>query len=216
MARTAGKKALSQERILRAAVRYADRHGLDGLNMRKLAGLLDAGVMSLYHYFANKDELLDAMVEWVAGQIQIPDPGLPWRRAVRELSVSAYQTLRKHAWVGAIWSKRTLGPAKLKYMESILRILREGGFPVALACDAYHAITVHVHGYTLQAIDFPVKKKDMHSAAAGFLANIEDPESIPYFVEHVQHHLDHSGSGDTFGMMLDLMLDGFENALAAQ
>jgi len=211
--RTKGKKPLSRERILRAAVKYADKKGIESLNMRQLAGLLDTGAMSLYHYFASKDQLLDAMVEFVAAKINQPKPGQPWRDAITDISVSAHQVMMKHGWVSGIWSKQTLGPNKLAFMESILRVLREAGFSVADACDAYHAMTVHIEGFALQATAFPVKAMDVQSAAAGFLEAVEDAESIPYFVEHVRHHLDHPGGSDPFGMMLSIILDGFETRL---
>ncbi len=216
MPRTKGKKPLSQARILRAAVRYADKSGIESLNIRRLAGLLDAGAMSLYHYYASKDELLDAMVEFVAAEICQPEPDVPWREAITAISVSAHRAMTKHQWVCGIWSQRTLGPRKLAYMESILRVLREGGFSVADACDAYHAITVHIEGFALHAAGFPVKPKDVQSVAAGFLASVEEPESIPYFIEHVQHHVDHPGATDPFGMMLGMILDGFEARLVEE
>ena len=85
---------------------------------------------------------------------------------------------------------------------------------MADACDAYHAITVHIEGFALHAAEFPVKPKDVRSVATGFLASVEEPESIPYFIEHVQHHVDDPGSTDQFGMMLDMILDGFETRIA--
>mgnify|MGYP002713242114 CR=1 FL=1 len=213
MPRTKGKEPLSQQRILRAAVKYADKQGIESLNMRQLAGLLDAGAMSLYHYFPSKDQLLDAMVEFVAGKIYHPKPEQPWREAITSISVSAHQMMMKHEWVCSIWSKRSLGPNKLAFMESILRVLREGGFSVADSRDAYHAITVHIEGFALQAAGFPIKPKDVQSAAAGFLDAVEDPDSIPYFMELVQYLTEQPGSPDQFGMMLDMILDGFEARL---
>lgn len=189
---------------------YADKNGIDSLNIRRLADLLDAGAMSLYHYFSSKDDLLDAMVEFVAAEIHQPEPDEPWREAITNISTSAHRAMSKHPWACSIWSKRTLGPNKLAFMESILRVLREGGFSVADACDAYHAITVHIEGFALQAAMFPVKPKDVQSVATGFLESVEEPESIPYFIEHVRHHIDHPGSTDQFGMMLNMILDGFE------
>ena len=214
MPRTKGKTPLSEARIVRAAVRYADNNGIDTLNIRKLAGQLDAGAMSLYYYFSSKDELLDAMVEFVAAEIHQPEPDESWREAITNISTSAHRAMSKHAWVSSIWSKRKLGPNRLAFMESVLRVLREGGFSVADACDAYHAITVHIEGFALQAAGFPVKPKDIQTVATGFLASVEEPESIPYFIEHVQHHVDHPGSTDQFGMMLNMILDGFEARIA--
>lgn len=214
MPRIKGKEKLSQERILRAAVKHADKSGIDGLNIRQLARLLDAGTMSLYHYFSSKDELLDSMVEFVAGKIYQSSSDQPWREAITNISISAHQVMTKHEWVCDIWSKRNLGPNKLAFMESILRVLREGGFSVADTCDAYHAITVHIEGFALHAAEFPIKPKDIKTAATGFLVSAEEPESIPYFIEHVQHHLDHPDSEDHFAMTLSMILDGFENRLA--
>jgi len=195
-------------------VKYADKKGLESLNMRQLAVLLDTGAMSLYYYFESKDELLDAMVEFIAAKIRQPKPDEPWRDAITDISTSARKVMMKHEWVSGIWSKRTLGPNKLVFMESILRVLREGGFSVADACDAYHALTVHIEGFALQAAGFPVKAKDVQQAATRFLEALEDAESNPYFVEHVQHHIDQPGSGDAFGMMLNMILDGFAARLS--
>lgn len=218
MARRAARKkrVLSEARILRAAVAEAQHGGLERLNMRRLAERMNTGAMSLYHYFSSKDELLDAMVEWVAAKIDLGDDKEPWREAVTTIAVSAHRALLANGWVIGIWSTRSLGPQRLAFMESILATLRRGGFPVGLACDAYHAITVHIEGYTHHAVGFPLEAGDFASAASNFLANVTEPESIPFFVEHVQHHIDHPGSGTgQFDLMLDMILDGFEARLGA-
>jgi len=119
--------------------------------------------------------------------------------------------MMQHEWVIGIWSKRTLGPHRLAYMEAILRVLREAGFSVSDACDGYHAITLHIEGVSMQKASFPVT--DFQSAAAGFIASVENPDEIPYFIEHVQHHIDEPESSRVFGMMLKLILDGFESRL---
>ncbi len=214
MPRTAGQELLSRERILCAAVAYADANGADKLSMRQLATQLDAGVMSIYHYFSSKDELLDAMVDWVAAKIHRPETGCAWRPAITEIALSANQAFTQHVWVNAIWSKRKLGPHKLAYLESVLRVLREDGFSVSLACDAYHAITVHIEGFALHSAGFPVKAEDVQSVASAFLESLADPAEIPYFVEHVRHHLDQASCEGQFEMMLNMILDGFESRLS--
>ncbi len=210
MPRTKGKALLSEERILRAAVSYADESGIDSLNIRGLARQLDAGAMSLYHYFSSKDALLDAMVEFVAAEIDQSDPGGRWRGAITRLALSAHAAMTRHPWVCSIWSKSSLGPNRLAFMESILRVLREGGFSVADAYDAYCAITVHIEGSALQAAEFPLKPEEYESAAAGFLASVEAPESIPYFIDHVRYRVEHPDVADSFAIVLDMILDGFE------
>lgn len=207
------KKSLSKKRILQVAVKYADEHGIESINMRKLAQLLDTGAMSIYYYFKNKDELLDAMVEWVAAKIIQPKTEGNWKDNITDIATSAHIALMQHAWVNKLWSTRTLGPNKLAYMESILRTLRTAGFSVSLSCDAYHAIITHIEGFTLHAVQFPVTSSNAQSVARAFLDSIEDPESIPFFIEHVKHHMEKQSCGDQFGTTLKIILDGFEERL---
>ena len=201
------KKPLNRQRILKSCIRYADKNGIDALNMRKVAGLCDAGVMSIYHHFANKNELLDAMVDTVAGEIVIPGADLPWRQAILQIATSANSTLIRHAWVNPLWSKRGPGENKLAHMESILRVLREAGFSVADACRGYHVISMHILGFTQQSLDFPITSENLQAAANNFLRDA-DVTAIPYFIEHVEHHLDHPEADDDFVFTLELILDG--------
>lgn len=201
---------LTPERVLQAAVDFADEHGVEALSMRELARELGFGVMSLYNHVANKDELLDGMVDRVASEIEAPSsPSGDWRHALRETALSAHRTLLRHPWASAMWSNRTPGPARLRYFDSILRGLREAGFSVETACRGFHAITTHVLGFTLQKLDFPVDRRDLSNVASGFLAKMSTGDH-PYFAEHVQHHIDAPHQGDSFEFVLDLILDGLE------
>ena len=206
------KRPLTRERVLSAAVAHADERGLEGLNMRVLAKALGSGVMSIYNHVENKDDLLDGMVEIVVGEITVPEPGTPWREAILEIAISGRRALMRHPWAAAHWWSRKTGPAKLGHQESILRVLREAGHPVALACLGYHAVTMHLVGFSLQAQDLPGDARSMKAAAASFLRE-SDPEQIPYFTEHVRHHLDHPEPANEFVVVLDMVLDGLERAL---
>jgi AcrR family transcriptional regulator len=105
------REPLSRERILRTAVSLADREGLDALSMRRLAGELDAGAMTLYHYVSGKDELLEGMVDIVFGEIELPAGG-DWRTAMRRRCASARDVLVRHAWaIGLMESLARPGPA---------------------------------------------------------------------------------------------------------
>ena len=68
---------LTRERILRTAVELADRGGIESLSMRKLALELDVVPMALYRHVANKDELLDGIVDVVVGEIDPPSRPTP-------------------------------------------------------------------------------------------------------------------------------------------
>ena len=66
--------------MLLAAVAFADESGIAALSMRKLGEALGVEAMSLYNYVANKDQLLDGMVDLVFGEIDLPTGGPTGRR----------------------------------------------------------------------------------------------------------------------------------------
>jgi AcrR family transcriptional regulator len=178
--------------------------------MRELAGELGFGVMSLYNHVANKDEMLDGMVDWVASEIEAPPArNGDWKAAMRETAVSAHQALVRHPWASGMWSNRGPGPGKLRHMESILKGLREAGFSPETACRGFHAITTHILGFALQKLDFPLDNEELTDVATDFLETMST-ETYPYFAEHVQQHIDGPDQGDSFEFVLDLILEGLE------
>ena len=206
---------LTREAVFQAALAYVDTHGVDALSMRSLASEMGYGAMSLYNHVANKDEILVGMVELVADEFELPaSPSDDWKADLRALSRSAHRTLLRHRWAAPRWSDSPPGPARLRYNEAILRILREAGCSVGTACAGFHAITTHVLGYTLQRLDFPVATRDLASVARDFLGDLPT-EEFPFFAEHVQHHIDEPIPEDGFGFVLDLILDELERARSA-
>ena len=115
------------DRVVRAAVAFADRHGIEALSMRKLADELGVGAMSLYYYFANKDELIDGMVDVVFGEIEPPSLELEWKTAMRRRAVSTREALRRHRWAVGLMEGRTAGLASIRVREAILGCLRGPG-----------------------------------------------------------------------------------------
>lgn len=206
-----GSDRLSRDRILKAAIQFADSNGIGKLNMRSLAKQLNSPVMTLYTYIQNKDELVKGMADFVAFEMAVPAQGKPWRKEITDISLTAYQTFYAHPWAIGIWSS-VGGPAKMQHEESILRVLREAGFTIALACRGYHAITMHIIGFATQAVGFPRDAKAMKAAATSFLEHA-DTSAIPYFAEHIQHHFDYPESDGLFEFVLNMILDGLEKHL---
>src|SRR3954453_10140535 len=101
-----GRARLSRERVLRAAVALADSGGLEALTMRRLGEDLGVEAMSLYKHVANKDDLLDGMVDLVFAEIELPAPGAEWRTAMRERAVSARAALLAHPWATPLMQSR--------------------------------------------------------------------------------------------------------------
>jgi len=211
VAKRKSNQSLNRERILSAAIEFAEHNGLGKLNMRSLAKQLNSPVMSIYTYIENKDALLEGMVEVVAREIVIPPPTQPWRDAVTEISVSAFKMFLRHPWVNSLWSTAG-GPAKMNHQESILRVFRVAGFSVKLACRGYHAITMHAVGFALQVLDFPRDGSSMKAAAEAFLDQA-DPVVLPYFVEHVRYHQENPEPDGEFEFVLNMILDGLERFL---
>ena len=126
---TKPRSPLSRERVLLAAVALADEHGIASLSMRRLGDVLGVEAMSLYNHVANKDELLDGMVDLVFSEIDLPVGGADWKTAMRERAQSARQALGRHPWAIALMSTRTSpGPATLRHHDAVIGSLRTAGF----------------------------------------------------------------------------------------
>lgn len=156
----ASRPPLTKDRILEAAVDLADREGLGALTMRRLGAELGFEAMSLYKHVANKDEILDGIVDLVVGEIEIPEPGSDWKTAMRKRAASARRVLRRHPWaIGLFESRGAFGPAVLRYVDAIIASLRAGGFSVEAAGHAFSLLDNYVYGHVIQEVSFEASKE---------------------------------------------------------
>lgn len=202
---------LTPERILRAAIKLADRQGLDALSMRKLATALKVEAMSLYNHVANKDELLDGMVDQIIGEITLPAPGDDWKSAMRARAVSALAVMIAHPWAPMlVVSRINVGPNMLRYINATLGTLREAGLSWHVADRAWNTIDNYIYGFALQQQNFPVNPDDYPSAAAAYLPMLS-AEHYPYMRELTARVADgsHDGTLD-FAFGLEVILEGLE------
>lgn len=207
---------LTRERILRTAIVLADQGGIEVLSMRKLAQALAVEAMSLYHHVAKKEELLKGIIDLVLSEIEPPD-GSDWKAALRRTALSAHRVLLRHPWACSLVTSATgESPARLGWMEAVLRCLRTGGFSADLAHHAYHALDSHIVGFTLWQVSFRVDKQQLTDLAAAFLQRLP-LEQYPYVAEHIGVHLHESAeqAGREFEFGLDLILDGLEGMQGA-
>lgn len=152
----ASDTGLSRQRVVVEAVRLADREGVDGLSMRRLADALGAGAMTLYHYVASKDELLDALIDVVFEEIELPPEEADWQSAMRQRAVSARDVLRRHPWaIGLMGSRTSPGPANLRHHEAVTACLRRAGFSIVMATHANWLLDSYVYGFALQEASLP-------------------------------------------------------------
>jgi AcrR family transcriptional regulator len=205
---------LNKPRVVAEAIRLADLEGVDGLSMRRLAGALGAGAMSLYHYVTNKDELLDAMIDIVFDEIELPPKETDWQSAMRQRSVSAREVLARHPWAIVLMeSRRTPGPANLRHREAVVACLRTAGFSVIMATHANWLIDSYVYGYALQEASLPFDTADELADMADdvFMPQL-DPQQFPYLNE-TAGALFAAGYDPTqeFDFGLDLVLGALES-----
>ena len=165
---TSRRTPLNRARVLEAAVALADEVGLEALSMRRLAEALGVVPMALYKHVANKDELLDGMVDAVIGEIAAVVPGAGWKDAVRLRVLSARQALLRHPWARQALETRTnRTPAVLKYTDEVIGMFLAGGFSVDLTHHVMHALGSRMWGFTQELFDAAAGGPEAVDAAGG-------------------------------------------------
>lgn len=152
---------LSRGRVLRAAVGLADREGLEALTMRRLAQELDVEAMSLYHHVANKEAVLDGIVEVVLDEIhdavaetEGPSASDDWQAALRTRILIARRVMMRHKWAPRVLETRTtLSPPIIAWFDATVGVLVEGGFSYDLAHHAMHALGSRALGFTQELFE---------------------------------------------------------------
>jgi AcrR family transcriptional regulator len=212
---TPRRQRLSRERVLLSAVALADDIGIEALSMRKLADELAVVPMALYKHVANKEELLDGMVDVIVGEIDPPAPGPDWRSAVRQRILSVRRSLQRHPWAPAVIESRTNpSPCVLAYMDSMIAMFRGGGFSIDLTHHAMHTLGSRLYGFTQEVFN---DSQPMDSQTSATLAQ-EMAGRYPHIAEmvravyHDQASIVGSGCDDQFEFefALDLLLEGLE------
>ena len=214
---TPTRAPLNRERVLAAAVALADASGIESLSMRRLGQDLGVEAMSLYNHVANKDEILDGIVDIVVSEIEIPSPGDDWKPAMRQRAISARAAFGRHPWAtGLMESRINPGPASMRYYDAVLRSLREGGFSVEMAAHAFSVIDSYIYGFILQELSLPFDTGEEATEVAETMVAQMPVDEYPYLVEMAVEHAMKPGYdyGNEFEFGRDLILDALERAQA--
>jgi AcrR family transcriptional regulator len=206
---------LSRERVLDAAIAIADSHGLVGLTMRSLARELGVQPMSLYHHVANKEEILDGVVDEVFTQIEFPADDLDWKHAMRVRATSARAVFRRHPWaIGLVGTRTTPGLATLQHHDAVIGNLRRAGFSVRMAAHAFALLDTYTYGFAVQEASLPFDADTVAEVANAMIDQFPS-DLYPHLAEMAVEHVMQPGYdfGDEFGYGLELILDGLERAL---
>lgn len=207
---------LSRERVLQAAVMLADEEGVEALTMRKLGQRLGVEAMSLYNHVANKEDMLDGMVDLVVSEIELPTDTVGWKEAMRRRAISAWTVFSCHPWASALVDSREgSGPARLRYLDWVLGTLRRAGFTLETAARAFSVLDSYIYGFGRQRLNMSAGgDMEPEEMAEAFLRAIPADE-YPHLREMVVEHAMKSGYDETadFEFGLNLILEGLQRLL---
>jgi AcrR family transcriptional regulator len=206
---------LSRDRVLSAAIAHADAGGLEALTMRQLAQMLGVAPMALYRHVANKDDLVDAMVDVVFSEIGVPAGGDDWKSSMRQRGVAVRDALTRHRWaIGLMESRRSPGPANLRHHDAVIGRLRAAGFTVEMAAHAYSLLDAYIYGFAITKLNLPFDRSDAGVVAESMLEPFP-VNAYPNLAELVSEHVRKPGYDyeDEFDYGLDVILAGLDQAL---
>lgn len=201
---------LSRERVLEAAIVFADEHGVAALSMRKLAKELGVEAMSLYYYLPNKDAILDGMVDRVFASIQVPRVQGGWREQMRARAMSTREVLLAHPWaVSLLDSRANPGMATLRHHDAVIGCLLEAGFSVGMVAHAFALLDSFIYGFVMQEASLPFDSDDLSDDVDAMMPE-EVAEALPNLARFTREHIMQPGYDFSaeFEFGLDLILDG--------
>ena len=210
----AERARLSRERVLRGAVAVADTAGIGALTMRSLASELGVKPMSLYHYVASKEEILDGIVDLVFSEIELPAADGDWRSQMRRRAISARHALRRHPWaIGLMESRANPGPATLRHHDATLGTLRAAGFSVAMTAHALALLDSYIYGFALQEAALPFSSETVTEATEAIMEAFAG--EYPHLTEMAAEHILRPGYdfGDEFEIGLTVILDALGRSI---
>ena len=224
MPRSAGggpaqRPPLTRERVLRSAVAIADAGRIAALTIRALADKLGVKPMSVYHHVANKDEILDGIVDLVFSEIDLPSTTGDWRTEIRRRATSARAVLRRHSWaIGLMEARTSPGPATLRHHDAVIATLRAAGFTVEMTAHAYALLDSYVYGFALQEATLPFTESDTAGDVTEAIMRQMPTAEYPHLVEMATEYILQPGYnfGDEFEFGLTLILDALTRSIPSR
>jgi AcrR family transcriptional regulator len=205
---------LSRHEIADVALELVDTEGLEALSMRRLAGRLEIGAMTVYGYFRDKDDLLDAVVDAAAAKNPLPRLQGTWKERLRALIRGAKSGLAQHPSLVELRLRRPLlSPGALRITEAGVSTLIEAGFDKTEASRAFRVLFLYVFGFvgfSAKELTDEVRRQVM---AAGMLLS---PDQYPTLTDATAEQAETLGGEEQFEFGLGVILDGLEARLKSQ
>ncbi|MDG6109740.1 TetR/AcrR family transcriptional regulator C-terminal domain-containing protein [Dactylosporangium aurantiacum] len=212
------RQPLSAEAVIETALRLVDRDGLDALSMRRVAQELGTGAASLYAYFANKDELLEQLLDRIVAEIPLPvaptDGAGDWTAVVKRSCWDSRAVFLAHRdLVKVARANIPVGPNALRYTEALLSVLRGAGIPDRIAAWGMDQLSLVIVADAIEASIHAGQGRQTEADAEPYLAQVRDyfgalpADRFPNLVAMAGAMTE--GSGDErFAFAIDLMVDG--------
>ena len=184
--------------------------------MRRLGEELGFEAMSLYRHVANKQDLLDGMLDLVLAEWQLPDGRDDWREAIRVSALSVHDALRRHRWAAQLLMTGShLRPERLRYMDALLGRLGDAGFDAQTTYSVYHLLDGYIFGFTLWEIAYTTVPIDAEVVSK--LMQTIPWDKYPQLAEHRDQHMSEGPHREVsaFEVGLDLILGGLQKRLAS-
>ena len=216
---TQPRSPLTRQRLVDGAVALADANGIGSLTMRRLARELGVKPMSLYHHVANKDELLDGMVDVVFSEIDLPPDSAGWNSAMRERAKSARAALMRHPWaIGLMESRTEPGHATLRHHDAVIGCLRRAGFSIEMAAHAFSVLDSYIYGFVLQEINLPFNTTEETYELTKAILQQFPAGDYPHLVEMATEYVLQPGYeyANEFNFGLELILEGLQRSTEEQ
>jgi AcrR family transcriptional regulator len=209
---------VTRERVLDAAFALADEAGLGAVSMRRIGKALGVEGMALYNHVADKDDILDAIVERVLTEIPLPPTDADWRDAMRARAEAARTVFLRHPWAVGLLESRSANssPTRLQYFDAVLGCLRAAGFDATLAMRAFSTLDSYVYGAIFQEVTLPFDTPDSLEAVGDDLL-AQTGSAYPHLTEATVRAMEDGWShADQFRFGLDLVLEALEQRRRVQ
>lgn len=213
------RQPVTRERALQVAMALADAGGLEDVTMRGVAEELGIEAMSLYHHVANKDAILDGMVDLVWAEIGLPPRDVDWKTSMRRRAAAVRTVLLRHPWAIRVMEARANpGAANLAHHDAVLGCLRGAGMSVPLTAHAYAVIDSFVYGHVHTELTLPFRTTDETHDVARSIFEQMPAGAYPHLVELTTEHVLKPGYafGNELSFGLELILDGLEQKLVEE
>jgi AcrR family transcriptional regulator len=224
---------LTREQIATTAIRLADADGVHGVTMRRVAAELGCGTMSLYRHVRSKDELLDVMIDAVAGAEAPAPPGTAspstgpsgdWRADVATMARAMRNAFLRHPWLVQVTPRRPLlGPNVLAQIDFLLSAVDGLGLGIDEMVSVIRTVDSFVRGHAQTELAEQQWRRpwaelddaEWHREALPYVQHIVESGRYPYFTRMIAEADDFPDPDATFEWQLQRVLDGLAHAIAA-